>query len=100
MPAMAYVEAGSAARRDGPALPELPHLSEDEAGGGGAAVRTLQPAASGVGPSVGLATNTQRFTVSVRLSESLLVPSCMTQFKCARSHGQVKTLQRGEKRDK
>lgn len=41
------------------ALPELSHLSEDEAGGGGAAVRTLQPAASGVGPSVGLVTNKQ-----------------------------------------
>lgn len=58
-----YEEAGDPAGRDGPALPELSYLSEDEAGGGGAAVRTLQPAASGVGPPVGLATNKQYFKV-------------------------------------
>lgn len=32
----------------------MSYLSEDEAGGGGAAIGPLQPAASGVRPSIGL----------------------------------------------
>lgn len=81
MPVSMYEEAGNPAHCDRPVLPELSYLSEDEAGGGGAAVRTLQPAASGVGPPVGLVTNKQYFKVIV--SETLFVLSCMTQFKCA-----------------
>lgn len=68
-------QAGNPAGRDGPALPELSYLSEDEAGGGGAAVRTLQPAASGVGPPVGLATNKQDFKVSARRGDATRNPA-------------------------
>lgn len=49
----------------GPA--DVQYLSEDEAGGGGAAVRPLQPAASGVGPSVSLV-GTKYLCVIVLLS--------------------------------
>lgn len=69
-----YEEAGNPAHCYRPALPELSYLSEDEAGGGGAAVRALQPAASGVGPSVGLGTNRQCFKVIVWLDDAIRNP--------------------------
>lgn len=45
-------------------LPPAPsHLSEDEAGGGGAAVGTLQPAASGIRAPVHLETTKQALQI-------------------------------------